>query len=129
MQGKTPEKTEKPWGYELLWAHTPNYCGKILFVKKGCRLSLHYHEIKDETMYVSEGRIAVEMADGDGEMTAFEVAGGASYRIPPGETPVRALEDTTILRGLHTGTGRYHRLTDDYGVPENPRHGLDIPAR
>lgn len=116
MQGNTPEKTEKPWGYELLWAHTPRYTGKILFVKKGYRLSLHYHEIKDETMHVSDGRITVEMEDGDGKLTEFEVVSGCSYRIPPKTRHrLRAIEDTTIFEVSTPELDDIHRLNDDYG--------------
>jgi len=50
-----PRKVEKPWGYELIYAETEKYAGKILFVLKGHELSLQYHEVKDETMYIYRG--------------------------------------------------------------------------
>tara|TARA_Y100000034_G_scaffold75404_1_gene90592 strand:- start:222 stop:551 length:330 start_codon:yes stop_codon:yes gene_type:complete len=49
------KKIEKPWGYELLWAKTDDYVGKLLFIKAGHRLSKQYHEVKEETVFVMTG--------------------------------------------------------------------------
>ena len=51
-----PERVEKPWGHELIWALAEDYCGKILFVRAGHALSLQFHRVKDESWYVLEGR-------------------------------------------------------------------------
>ena len=48
-------KIEKPWGYEIHWAKTDNYVGKLLFINAGHRLSKQYHEVKEETLYVLSG--------------------------------------------------------------------------
>ena len=40
------EKTEKPWGYETLIAHTEGYAMKLIQVNKGARLSLQTHNKK-----------------------------------------------------------------------------------
>ena len=50
-------RVEKPWGYELIWARTERYVGKILHITQGHALSLQYHEKKDETVYVLRGRM------------------------------------------------------------------------
>ena len=55
MEDKFPQKTEKPWGFELLFALTPKYAGKVIFVRKGHRLSLQYHEKKDEVRNIGLG--------------------------------------------------------------------------
>lgn len=52
-----PRKIEKPWGFEVLFAATPKYAGKVLFVRKDKRLSLHYHKVKDEVLYVHDGKV------------------------------------------------------------------------
>ncbi len=57
-----PRKVEKPWGWELIWALTDRYCGKLLFVRAGEALSLQYHERKDESWYVQEGRAELELS-------------------------------------------------------------------
>jgi mannose-6-phosphate isomerase len=64
MTEKLPRKIEKPWGFELLFAQTPQYAGKLIFVKKGHRLSLQYHEKKDETMYLFQGEALLEIEVG-----------------------------------------------------------------
>ncbi|MBI2453479.1 cupin [Candidatus Peregrinibacteria bacterium] len=51
------EKKPKPWGEEIWFAHTPFYAGKILKIKKGHRYSLQYHEKKQETQYILEGKV------------------------------------------------------------------------
>jgi mannose-6-phosphate isomerase-like protein (cupin superfamily) len=61
------EITEKPWGFENLWAHTEDYVGKILFIKNGHRLSKQYHEKKEETIYVLRGTLFV-YDENDGEV-------------------------------------------------------------
>ena len=34
------KRVEKPWGYELVFAATEHYCGKVIFVREGEQLSL-----------------------------------------------------------------------------------------
>jgi mannose-6-phosphate isomerase-like protein (cupin superfamily) len=48
---------EKPWGHEEIWAHTDKYVGKLLYINNGHRLSLQYHNIKDESMRVLSGEL------------------------------------------------------------------------
>jgi len=52
-------KVEKPWGYEEIWAETDKYLGKILTILPWHRLSLQYHKVKEETVYVLEGQLLV----------------------------------------------------------------------
>ena len=56
-----PRKVEKPWGWELVWAETETYVGKLLFVRAGEALSLQYHEEKDESWLVREGRVRIDL--------------------------------------------------------------------
>src|SRR5207244_8198 len=62
----TPRKIVKPWGFELLWAYTDRYAGKILHIDPGHRLSLQYHNAKDETLYLLQGRMALDLEDEGG---------------------------------------------------------------
>ena len=55
--------TPKPWGGELIWAKTDKYVAKILFIKKDCMLSLQHHEKKQETMFVSSGKVKFTIGD------------------------------------------------------------------
>ena len=62
---ETLKRVEKPWGYELWWARTDRYVGKVIHVNKGHALSLQYHNRKDETIFVWAGKILFERQEGD----------------------------------------------------------------
>ena len=116
MKNKLPQKTEKPWGFELLYALTPKYAGKIIFVKKGHRLSLQYHEKKDESIYIYEGKALVEIEESDGHIASTIFQPGQCLRIPPSaKHRMKALEDTTFLEVSTPELEDVTRLEDDYG--------------
>src|SRR6187455_3740406 len=74
------EKVEKPWGYELIWARTERYAGKILFVRAGESLSLQFHNVKDEAWYVLEGRALLDIGRaGDSILDEVTIAPGEAY--------------------------------------------------
>ena len=56
-------KVPKGWGEELIIENNEMYCGKLLIFKKGCRFSMHYHLIKDETWYVDKGEFIYRWID------------------------------------------------------------------
>jgi mannose-6-phosphate isomerase-like protein (cupin superfamily) len=109
-----PRRVEKPWGYELIWAHADAYVGKVLFVRAGHSLSLQFHRVKDESWYVESGRARLELGDtGDAVLNEEVIGAGASFRFRPGTVHrVTALEDTTILE---VSTPHVVRLEDAYG--------------
>jgi mannose-6-phosphate isomerase-like protein (cupin superfamily) len=112
-----PEKVEKPWGYELIWANTERYVGKTLFVRAGESLSLQFHKVKDEAWYVLSGRAELELG-GPGERVLNReiVSGGAAFHFPPGTVHrVTAVEDTTILEVSTPQLDDVVRLEDRYG--------------
>src|SRR5262249_26495940 len=75
----------KPWGYELIWAVTDIYVGKVLFVKAGESLSLQYHELKDESWLIQSGLARIELGAVDDDQLAVEVVGpGAAFHYTPG---------------------------------------------
>jgi mannose-6-phosphate isomerase len=110
-------RVEKPWGYELIWALTDDYCGKVLFVRAGHSLSLQFHREKDESWYVESGRVELEVgAAGDAVLHTEVLAAGAALRFPPGTVHrVKALEDTTILEVSTPQIDDVVRLEDAYG--------------
>lgn len=78
-----PERVEKPWGYELIWARTGRYVGKILHIDKGHALSLQYHVRKDETVHVLRGRMLFQTGS-EGQPLQESVLGpGDSFHITP----------------------------------------------
>jgi mannose-6-phosphate isomerase-like protein (cupin superfamily) len=116
MTDGLPRKIEKPWGFELLIAHTPKYAGKMIFVKQGHRLSLQYHIEKDETLYVSSGKAVIETEESDGRMNLTEFSPGQCIRIPAGKRHrFKAIEDTTFFEVSTPELDDVVRVEDDYG--------------
>ena len=110
------KRVEKPWGYEIVFALTERYCGKALVIRKGEQLSLQFHREKDETIYVHEGRIELEVG-APGQPTQTEVVGsGRAFRLTPGTVHRwRALEDSLVLEASTPQLDDVVRLEDNYG--------------
>jgi mannose-6-phosphate isomerase-like protein (cupin superfamily) len=117
-------KVEKPWGYELIWAHTDRYVGKVLFVKAGHSLSLQFHREKEESWLVQSGRAKLELGHtGDGMLNEEIITAGAAFHYVPGTVHrVTAVEDTTILEVSTPHLDDVVRLEDAYG-----REGTSAP--
>lgn len=109
-------RVEKPWGHELIWAHTDRYVGKVLHIKAGEALSLQYHRAKDETVMVLTGRMRFEhFADGEAA-TATVLGPMQPFHIPPGlRHRMIALEDTDVLEVSTPELDDVVRLDDRYG--------------
>ena len=112
-----PRRIEKPWGWELLWAETDQYAGKLLFVRAGHSLSLQFHREKDESWYVHEGRARLEMGEpGSAFMNSEIVGAGAAFHLTPGTVHrVRAVEDTLLVEVSTPHLDDVVRLEDEYG--------------
>ena len=110
-------RVEKPWGYELIWAHTDIYVGKVLFVKAGHSLSLQFHRQKDESWLVQSGRAKLELGEvGEAVLKEEVSSAGAAFHYVPGTVHrVTALEDTTILEVSTPHLDDVVRLEDRYG--------------
>jgi mannose-6-phosphate isomerase-like protein (cupin superfamily) len=109
-------RIEKPWGYELIWAETERYVGKILHIRAGEALSLQYHVIKDETLYLLRGRLQLEAGDGEGPLRVFELRIGEIFRVPPGRRHrLTAIEDCDVLEASTPEIHDIVRLEDRYG--------------
>jgi len=111
-----PRRIEKPWGHEIWWAATDQYVGKILHVNKGHRLSLQYHEKKDETSYVLTGRLILVQGENEHSLTERTVSVGDVWRNTPGTIhTIEALEDSDVLEASTPHLDDVVRLRDDYG--------------
>jgi len=107
---------EKPWGYEIRWAITDRYLGKILHVKKGEALSLQYHERKDECLLVVKGAIDVELGGEDGELKTSRMREGDTVHLTPGTRHrLTAVEDADIYEVSTPEIDDVVRLEDRYG--------------
>jgi quercetin dioxygenase-like cupin family protein len=108
-------RVEKPWGYELHWAKTDRYVGKILHINAGHALSLQYHNKKDETIYVCSGKLLYEI-EIDGALTRREMTPGDSIHVPPGTVHrMTALADSDVFEVSTPELDDVVRLEDRYG--------------
>jgi mannose-6-phosphate isomerase-like protein (cupin superfamily) len=109
------KRVDKPWGYELWWAVTDRYVGKIIHVNKGHALSLQFHKRKDETIYVQSGRILFEHKPGK-RLVKRELKPGQAVRVsPPTIHRMTALEDSDVFEVSTPETDDVVRLKDRYG--------------
>ena len=111
----TTRRVEKPWGYELIWAHTDRYVGKLLHITQGHKLSLQYHRKKDETIHVQSGRLLFVVDEGDG-LLERELKPGESYHVKPlTKHRMVALTDCDVLEVSTPELDDVVRLEDSYG--------------
>ena len=110
-------RVEKPWGYELHWAKTERYVGKILHINKGHALSLQYHNRKDETVMVWSGKLLYEIDRGAGAgLEKIELGPGERIHVPPTTIHrMTALEDTDVFEVSTPELDDVVRLEDRYG--------------
>jgi mannose-6-phosphate isomerase len=106
----------KPWGHELIWAHTERYVGKILHVRAGEALSLQYHRQKDETIMLLSGRMQLVYFTEGEEPRSRELTVREPFHIPPGlRHRMIAIEDTDVLEVSTPELDDVVRLEDRYG--------------
>lgn len=112
----------KPWGYELIFAHTDRYVGKILHINRGETLSLQYHETKEETLFVVTGELKLTI-ESNGDRRELPLRKGEAFHIPPRLIHrMEAIVDTDVAE---VSTPEIHdvvRLEDRYG-----RKGTSAP--
>jgi mannose-6-phosphate isomerase-like protein (cupin superfamily) len=112
----SPRRVDKPWGWELIWAETEDYVGKLLFVRAGESLSLQYHERKDESWLVHDGRAQLEVGEVGGELEMIEIGQGDAFRYEPGTVHrLLAIEDTLVFEVSTPHLDDVVRLEDRYG--------------
>jgi mannose-6-phosphate isomerase len=118
-------RVEKPWGYELHWAKTDRYVGKLIHVQAGHALSLQYHNLKDETIYLQSGRMLFEIKEGDA-LVAREMQPGEAVHITP--KTVHRMTAITDCDIFEVSTPELHdvvRLEDRYGRTTGQGKGLE----
>jgi mannose-6-phosphate isomerase-like protein (cupin superfamily) len=120
---RAPRRVPKPWGHELIWALTDRYCGKVLVIEAGKRLSLQKHVAKDESIYVLSGRLLLYLEDAGGEVRQLELGPGEARHVPTGRIHrYEALERTELFEVSTPELDDVVRLSDDYG-----REGTSAP--
>lgn len=108
-------RVEKPWGYELVWAETDRYVGKVLHINAGQKLSRQYHNKKDETFLVQRGVMDLEVGQGP-EMKTIRMNELATFHCPP-RTVHRmvAVTDVDVVEVSTPELDDVVRLEDVYG--------------
>jgi mannose-6-phosphate isomerase len=110
-----PYRVEKPWGYELIWARTDRYVGKILHIEPGQLLSLQYHNRKDESIYVLAGEIVLRIRQGE-TVIERQLTRGEAFHIPPKLVhQFEAVVATDLLEASTAELDDLVRLEDRYG--------------
>jgi mannose-6-phosphate isomerase len=116
-------RVDKPWGHELIWAHTDRYVGKILVIEAGRRLSLQRHAVKDESILVNAGRLRLYLEDELGAIQVEELGVGEHRHVPTGRIHrYEAIERTELIEVSTPELDDVIRLEDDFG-----REGTSAP--
>jgi mannose-6-phosphate isomerase len=116
-----PREVPKPWGHELWFAHSEDYAGKILYVTAGHRLSVQYHERKDESSYLLSGRLVLSQGPSADALEAREIEAGTAWRNEPNVVhTIEALEDAVVVEVSTPELEDVVRLRDNYGRPSGP---------
>ncbi|HEX2230428.1 MAG TPA: cupin domain-containing protein [Candidatus Binatia bacterium] len=106
---------DKPWGYELLWARTDRYVGKILHINSGESLSYQYHRVKDETIRLLAGTMDMDL-EVNGQCSRVNLKPGDCLHISPGmKHRMTAVEDCDVLEVSTPELEDVVRLEDRYG--------------
>jgi len=106
---------EKPWGYELIWAETDRYAGKVLHINKGESLSFQYHRIKDETIRLLSGAMDMDLENEGTKATIRLKPGDCLHIVPYMKHRMIAVEDCDVLEVSTPELNDVVRLADRYG--------------
>jgi mannose-6-phosphate isomerase len=113
----------KPWGSEQIWALTERYCGKIIRIDAGRRLSLQRHQRKEESLIVLSGTLRLHLEDDAGEVQVIERGPGESAHVDvPRVHRFEAVTDVVLVEVSTPEIDDVERLEDDYG-----REGTSAP--
>jgi mannose-6-phosphate isomerase len=123
MSGRVDvRRVPKPWGHEMIWAHTETYVGKILHIKAGEALSVQYHNVKDETVCLLSGELIYRIWENDAPRDV-RLELGEAFRVTPGTIhQMEAVTDCDILEVSTPHLDDVVRLEDRYG-----REGTSAP--
>ena len=123
MTETVARRVPKPWGHELIWALTDRYCGKVLVIETGRRLSLQRHAVKDESILVLSGRLRLFLEDDGGTVQIEELGPGEHRRVRAGRIHrYEAIERCELAEVSTPELDDVERLEDDFG-----REGTSAP--
>ncbi|MGH7268909.1 MAG: cupin domain-containing protein [Polyangiaceae bacterium] len=108
-------RVTKPWGYEIVWAETGRYVGKILHIASGQKLSRQYHVKKDETFLVEDGEMDLEIGQGP-DLRVIRMRAHDSFHCPP--NTIHRMVAVTEVNVIEVSTPELDdvvRIEDAYG--------------
>lgn len=114
------KRVEKPWGYEIIFT-TPDlpYTGKILHVNAGKRLSLQYHDKKQETQFLVNGRCNLIIDNQQGELSTIEMEPNKGYNLIVGQRHrLQGITNCDVFEVSTPEIGTTYRLEDDFKRPD-----------
>ncbi len=111
----------KPWGHEIIWAVTKDYVGKILVIKAGHQLSLQFHKVKEETIFLHSGEMRFVIEDDQGQLGEVLLKPGQSFHIQANRKHrMFAVQDCEVFEVSTPHLDDVVRLEDSYGrVPDS----------
>jgi len=114
------KKNTKPWGYEIIFTKTElPYCGKILHIDAGKRISLQYHDLKQETQMLVNGQCKLIIDDHNQQLVEIEMEAYQGYNILPGQKHrLQAITDCDVFEVSTPEIGTTYRIEDDYQRPD-----------
>jgi mannose-6-phosphate isomerase len=121
MPGDGRPGVPKPWGWEMLWTLTRRYAGKILYIRRGCQLSLLYHREREESFFVRSGRLILVLEDAGGQLRELWLAPGDAQHVPAGRLHrLIALEDSEVVAVSTPEIDDVERVDDPYRRSQPP---------
>ncbi len=118
-------RVEKPWGEERIFAVTKDYVGKVLIINEGHQLSLQYHKIKEETIYVQSGELELLLEDDNGEVQTYRMSPGQSAHIAPQKKHrMRAISNCSVFEVSTPHLEDVVRLDDSYGRTDGEKQSV-----
>ena len=115
-------RVDKPWGYEIVWAETARYVGKVLHIQAGHRLSRQYHKVKEETLMVQDGEMDLEIGPAESVEVRRMKKGDVFHVLPGTIHRMIAVTDVDVLEVSTPELDDVVRLEDVYG-----RQGTNAP--
>lgn len=110
------KRVEKPWGWEIHWVPEGKpYMGKVLHINEGARISLQYHDKKEESWFLLSGRCKMIADNTEGELSETEFEKGKGYSCEIGQRHrLMGITDCDVLEVSTPEIGITYRLSDDY---------------
>jgi mannose-6-phosphate isomerase len=106
----------KPWGHEVIFAVTKDYVGKVLVIKAGHQLSLQFHKVKEETIFLQSGEMRFVIENDQGKLDEVRLLPGQSYHIQPNRKHrMIAVKDCEVFEVSTPHLDDVVRLEDSYG--------------